>query len=234
MSKFKSASREPVARANPMSDVPESLKRLERVGSETSTTTQKLIAAAAELADKIIAYFEACDDGTVIAGVDMKLGSSPKTRQKVRWQHTYVKNGGRLCFIRIGDEPIYVARNPEAALAFSEDVANGLLDGVVQRLEDLRKASAVGLPRFAQREKERAISRLVRHGDRLYGKNGGRLHVYDGQGAYHGSLICVVEGFHWVSVAIQGKATELTFEGRFPVVIPQGEVLYIMREEIEE
>ena len=40
-----------------MSDIIDSLKRLERAGSENSTTTQKLIAAAHELSNLIVEQF---------------------------------------------------------------------------------------------------------------------------------------------------------------------------------
>ena len=48
-----SGSNRPGIPHNSMADVIDSLKRLERIGSENSKTTEKLIAAAAELSDKI-------------------------------------------------------------------------------------------------------------------------------------------------------------------------------------
>lgn len=42
---------------NSLADVIDSLKRLERVGSENSKTTEKLIAAAAELFDKVVKQY---------------------------------------------------------------------------------------------------------------------------------------------------------------------------------
>src|ERR1017187_9787224 len=45
-------------KSNNMADVIDALKRLERIGSENSKTTEKLLAAAAELGKKIVAQYE--------------------------------------------------------------------------------------------------------------------------------------------------------------------------------
>src|SRR6185437_9455533 len=52
---------------NAMPDVIDALKRLERVGSENSKTTQKLLTAATELSSKIVEQFDVSTSETITA-----------------------------------------------------------------------------------------------------------------------------------------------------------------------
>lgn len=101
-----------------MSQVIDALKRLERVGSDNSKTTQKLIEAADRLAHKIVDQYDVRDKYVVDVAPQFT-----RTRYSIL--------NGRL----VNGESRYVAENRDAALAFAKDVASGLLDGIVESLE---------------------------------------------------------------------------------------------------
>jgi hypothetical protein len=137
---------------NAMADIIDSLKRLERFGSENSKTTQKLIDAAAELSRLIVGYFGPCEDGTIAAKAEHDYENS-KRKYKTAWVHNYSICSGKLCFqgdrgIQLGYE--YVAKNRENALRFSKDVAAGLLEGITATLEKRSTETEEALPRFTQ------------------------------------------------------------------------------------
>jgi hypothetical protein len=81
----------------PMADIIDSLKRLERIGSENSKTVEKIISAAREIEAKIVEQFEQRSDGVQIrpssiflrlakekgcslAGAAKTLGADPELR----------------------------------------------------------------------------------------------------------------------------------------------------------
>ena len=120
----------PAALGNPKSNnmaggVIDALKRLERVGSENSKTTQKLITAAAKLAQTIVAqyYPEAHIPSLAISKFD-----------------GYSIANSTLC--RNNED---VAGSRYNALAFSKDVATGLLDCIAEELEERTHESAAAL-----------------------------------------------------------------------------------------
>ncbi len=148
-----------------MTDVIDSLKRLERVGSENSKTTEKLIFAAAQLSSTIVGYFPGCSDRTVVACIERE--KEPKkepprsptgtgngvifTRDTFRdispWKHEYMIYKGVLCFrVDFPDKKNYVAANRENALAFSEDIAAGVLEAIIQTAETHQRRTAEAIP----------------------------------------------------------------------------------------
>ena len=111
-----------------MSQVVDSLKRLERVGSENSKTTQKLVEAADRLAAVIVQQFDVPDRYEVDVAP-----SFTRTRYSIL--------NGRLC----NGQSRYVAENRDTALAFAKDVAIGLVDGIVESLEHRNNESRAAL-----------------------------------------------------------------------------------------
>jgi hypothetical protein len=77
-------------------------------------------------------------------------------------------------------------------------------------------------------------NRLVKHGERLTGHGNGNgspeIHIMSGNGPGNGSLICVLQCFHWcgvtVSTSTRGALTILDFEGKTKVAITDGVVEY--------
>jgi hypothetical protein len=139
-----------------MTDIIDSLKRLERVGSENSKTTEKLIAAARELSAKIVSHFDNCKDGEIVVASnhDSPMIHHPDSSKPLTpWKHTYRIFDGQLHFdtrrFRSGKVHMdheYVAADRENAFAFSEDVAAGLLDGIAEALEARSSKSKEVLP----------------------------------------------------------------------------------------
>ena len=103
---------------NNMPDVIDSLKRLERIGSENSKTTEKLVAAAEQLANRIgeLCAPELNDNFTVT------VNGFP--------QYIFFKN--KMCQ-RAGRNVIW---DRTTALQFAEDIAKGLLDCIILKLKD--------------------------------------------------------------------------------------------------
>jgi hypothetical protein len=115
-----------------MSNIIDSLKRLERIGDETSKTNQKLIQAATDLADGIVKQFAAGPDEMI----DLDIGGRFLDYQIMH---------GRLVFFNNSTWKGFVARDRDNALRFSKDVANGLLDGLAEILAKRLEAAQGGL-----------------------------------------------------------------------------------------
>jgi hypothetical protein len=115
-----------------MSDLMNSLRRLERVGDENSKTTQKLINAAADVSRAVATLLADLPDGTVLAPSPfVSVGGA--LRNKCSW-HEYFVEAGRLMFRRPSG-PQYVAEDREAAFAFSKDVHSGLIQEIAANLK---------------------------------------------------------------------------------------------------
>jgi hypothetical protein len=135
MTNLTSPAAEPaVGSSNTMSDIIDSLKRLERIGSENSKTTLKLIAAAAELSRKIADQYVghgadiviASRSGTLLMADGSRLARNPNKRL------LYKIVGGRVVN---GEDNRYVAEDRDAALLFSADIASGLLELISDDLQ---------------------------------------------------------------------------------------------------
>ena len=106
--------------SQPMADVIDSLKRLERIGSENSKTTQKLIDAADALENLILAQFPRQD------GVYFKRDGDVRGYGKSPYALSYSITAGRLRNRSTDSEP--VSNDRASAMRFAEDIADGLLD----------------------------------------------------------------------------------------------------------
>ena len=125
---------------NDMADVIDSLKRLERVGSENSKTTEKLLAAAGALSSLIAQQFRPADGDDILAATmdETSEGFSLRTNYRVR--------GGKSTDLdRLYRDRVYVALNRDVALAFSKDIANGLLDRIIETLAERIPESQAGI-----------------------------------------------------------------------------------------
>ena len=121
----------------------DSLKRLERVGSENSKTTQKLIAAATELSELIVKYFRG-EDCTVVENDDFRYeidGGRLINFDRFHWAHP-----DRQLPIGTAEAGNAVDQSRNDALVFSRDIANGLLDQVIATLEKRTAENEQGLP----------------------------------------------------------------------------------------
>ena len=130
-----------------MSNIIDSLKRLERIGDENSKTTQKLIEAARDIADKIVKQFAVRDSEVVDLGAPSKLeraaGGYTTTREIHKFAHYAIRESQLTFADRRGDN--YVALDRENALQFSKDLANGLLDYLAEILAERLKEAGSGL-----------------------------------------------------------------------------------------
>ena len=124
-----------------MTDVIDALKRLERVGSENSKTTEKLIQAAAALAATIAGMYNPGADELIQVISDWSYDAQGLPIQGSHSMN-YMISGGILVN---GHDYTYVAQNRDAALAFSSDVANGLLDLITENLQTRKEQSQGGL-----------------------------------------------------------------------------------------
>jgi hypothetical protein len=111
-----------------MSQVVDALKRLERAGDANSQTTRKLVEAADRLAQRIVEQYEARDK--YVADIAPQF-----TRAR------YSVLNGRL----VNAESRYVAENRITALAFALDIADGLLDGIAESMENRNQESRQAL-----------------------------------------------------------------------------------------
>jgi hypothetical protein len=109
----------------PMSDVIDSLKRLERVGSETSKTNLKLVQSAKELEALIVAH--------VPPGIRFSRAGSATTPRRSPYAFNYVVNDKRLMSISAAGNRS-VSTDRQSAIRFSEDIADGLLEVIVSAL----------------------------------------------------------------------------------------------------
>jgi hypothetical protein len=142
-----------LSQTNTMADVIDSLKRLERVGSENSKTTQKLIDAATELSSVIAQQFALSPDEELpiqkweeqkhAAELDEFLSHAT-----VKFNYVIRRQGDSNPALYLHKGPItdvFVGRNRDAALEFSKDVADGLLEYILGVLEERRAESAKAL-----------------------------------------------------------------------------------------
>ena len=119
---------------NPMPDVIDSLKRLERLGSDASKATEKMLHAAAQIEQAIVAAFVALADRA-----EIPIAGKMIDNQRVVYK---INNGQLLRWVGNSGTRVSISRN--AALGFAEDIAEGLLDHVREilqkRLEQVQKA----------------------------------------------------------------------------------------------
>jgi len=145
MSNLTSLAAEPAGVPNTMSDIIDSLKRLERIGSENSKTVEKIIEAARNLEEKIVAQYaksesaaidpiqvltaiakeKDSDSGAGAIATAKAAGLQYQVLCRMRYTIEWRSHEGRGLFI--GDGGPRVSANREAALRFASDVANGLL-----------------------------------------------------------------------------------------------------------
>jgi hypothetical protein len=114
---------------NNMANVIDALKRLERVGSEASKTTEKLIAAATAMSELIVQFYDEDESlyFTVKAGNDSRF---------LQYLVQKKKNDVRKhLFVVLQQEYVYVGANRAAATKFAEDIAAGLIDLIADDLE---------------------------------------------------------------------------------------------------
>lgn len=65
---------------------------------------------------------------------------------------------------------------------------------------------------------------IVRDGERLSGFP--EILIADGERPGGGSLMCSIQCFHWADVVVKGGTTELWFENKTCLTIPNGIVQY--------
>jgi hypothetical protein len=106
-----------------MANIIDDLKRLERIGSEHSETTRKLLDAARNLSDKIVSLFPLDHCGPV--DVSGFLGGTHSHRAALySITSEGVKNNYELVF-----------QDRAAALTFAHDIADGLLLFIEEELK---------------------------------------------------------------------------------------------------
>jgi len=121
-----------------MPDVIDALKRLERIGSENSKTTEKLISAAKQLAEKIVEqYGPGLGEAVSIVEFIQESGSSIEDEFQVR-RFKYEIRSGRL--YNAGSYE-FVDEGRDAVLRFSKDIAEGLLDPIIDNLVKYQEVS---------------------------------------------------------------------------------------------
>jgi molybdenum-dependent DNA-binding transcriptional regulator ModE len=141
MTHLTSPAAEPAEVSKSMADIIDSLKRLERIGSESSKTVEKVIQAAAELKRNIASQY-ANSSGTHIKAFSIlskiakekecslveaakSIGLDYKRVERmeytIEWRHSHSYS------VRRGGSDLDVSANRETALAFANDLANGLL-----------------------------------------------------------------------------------------------------------
>jgi hypothetical protein len=133
-----------------------SLKRLERAGSENSRTTEKLREAAAEVANKIVEMVplslidEEGPKGAVVSlprgyVIEERTGNNASFRYLTRdgdplWESRYLD--AKENHYQGGDFNCWIgAANRDDILRFSKDIATGLLNEIATWLEERTKAN---------------------------------------------------------------------------------------------
>lgn len=152
-----------------MPDIIDSLKRLERIGSENSKTVAKIIEAAREIEARIVAqYFDrsvveinpasilrhlAEKRGTSIVEVARALGVpcegqcdvDESSDFMVRYPSPYsIRPSGYGRQLYINDNT-WVGENRDSALTFSKDLSSGLLAVIVEDLSSQQRENEEGL-----------------------------------------------------------------------------------------
>jgi hypothetical protein len=162
-----------------MSDVIDSLKRLERLGDENSKTVQKILEAARDIEARILQLYENHADGVTISGHKLFKSGPPRPERLNKqefevaartfseeaktlgvfpaiYDATYAvrSSNGQRCLFRVtdpwGGADEHVSATRDSALKFADDLAGGLL---VVIAEDL--ASQTG-------DNERALDVLLK------------------------------------------------------------------------
>ena len=147
---------QPVVFQHNMPNVIDSLKPLERIGSDESQTVKKILEAASELSQCICEHFPTGLRGRYISGSVLKDGTvrvgfdHGSSNNKYDFGHYAVatKDLEHLGGLRVlGDDrkPRVVGADRETALRFSKDIANGLLDLICQFIETEHKESKKAL-----------------------------------------------------------------------------------------
>jgi hypothetical protein len=139
-----------------MADVIDSLKRLERIGSESSKTVEKIIEAARELAAVIVSAYGA--DKTVAIQLPNPYGTSqnpngplPRRRQF----QDYVITDGTLTVLNYStNKYVAVWHDRQEALRFAEDIAHGLLDLIAEDLEKRQSQNVLALDKLLAARKQ--------------------------------------------------------------------------------
>ncbi len=120
-----------------MTDVIDSLKRLERIGSETSKATEKLIEAAKQLETAIVSAFDVKRDQrgeNVPSRKRYSLGATSEPDFPKGRDYEVTSNA---VLMHLNDKWLPISKNRDTALAFSADVANGVLEVFADELEEI-------------------------------------------------------------------------------------------------
>ncbi len=147
-----------ISKSETMADIIDSLKRLERIGSESSKTVEKIISAAQELEAKIVELYRTAPGPNVFINsvvILSKVTAERKCTQNEAAGHLGLAPGARFnyriysgcLFHEPGDR---VSLNRDTALHFAKDIADGLLSVIAADLS------------MQQRENEDALQTLER------------------------------------------------------------------------
>lgn len=155
-----------------MANVIDSLKRLERIGSEESETVKKILEAAAQLSDVVCKSFPAGlrtnfirgyigPDGAVRLGTPQSSASDTCKHQFATYcvLEDYREDPAvALRRVREGSVYQYVAGDRATALEFAKDLSMGLLDLFHLFIEKEHEASLEGLERINSARPEPAAT----------------------------------------------------------------------------
>jgi hypothetical protein len=147
---------------NDMPDVIDSLKRLERIGSEQSKTVQKILDAARELEGLIVEQYGRANLPRTITGfpgvalfgditemeraateAGKRLGVDPKRAESMRYEFDWERGVGAI--VRAWSTNARVSEDRNAALNFSRDIADGLLALIAEDLRMLQEENTSAL-----------------------------------------------------------------------------------------
>ena len=164
-----------------MADIIDSLKRLERIGSENSKTVEKIIAAAREIEAKIVEQYAQRSDEISInsdeilkkvadtkgisisdaarsLGVPVQKSSYPDDdAEEIPVHLSYEIDPERKKVFRRGGRHIdWVSGSRDGALAFSKDLSNGLLAIIAEDLSSQSQANEEALA-ILEKAKQKSI-----------------------------------------------------------------------------
>lgn len=155
-----------------MADIIDSLKRLERIGSENSKTIEKIISAAREIEAKIVEQYEQHKDGTEIrpnstflrlvkekrcslADAAKALGADPELRSV--FTITAAGHYRKRLMRQVGQSSddsdatlVWIGENRDTALAFAKDLSRGLLAVIAEDLSRVQKENDEALAMLTQ------------------------------------------------------------------------------------